>query len=294
MDETREVLLKDGTRVVLPSARLYRADTPSPIECVVCGTLVKPEAESERDRLGRILWRWDYCACMRRALPIAEMQMHEAEVVEAKHKTDDDWAREQHHEYNRIFPQWEQSARAPHQTFAKFRALPGNRFANERAQDWADTWPQTGFVLTGEAGTGKTHLVRAVVNAAIVAQRHFLYTSVPFLLEHLRPDQRHDSPTMSQVLDLHVRAPLVVWDDCGAEKHSDWTLERLYLLLDARYEANKPLIATTNLDPDALEEKWGTRNTSRLWEMADVWSVEGDDQRVAKAQSRVIPFGEPS
>ena len=257
----------------------------------MCGAVVTAEAATERDALGRILWRWNYCACMREALPLADAQLHAAETEDRTRDQDDQWFRDQHHVYNGVFPQWEQSAKAPNHTFATLRTTPGNRYARDRATQWAQTWPETGFILQGPAGTGKTHLARAVVNAAIVARRHYLYASVPFLLEHLRPSPRQDAITMMQVLDLHVRAPLVVWDDCGAEKHSDWTLERLYLLLDARYEANKPLIATTNLDPPALEAKWGARNTSRLWEMCEVWAVDGDDQRIAKAQARVIPFG---
>lgn len=288
MDETRTIQRDDGSRVVLPSTRLYRADTPEPIECAVCGAQVTATAQTNRDLLGRILWQWNYCDCMRAALPQVEAATRQEEAEERRQIARDQWTQDQHHQYHGIFPQWEQSRRVPEQTFDRFRVLPGNRAAYEFTRDWATRWPATGFILRGPAGTGKTHLVRAVAHTAIANQRHFLYTSVPFLLEHLRPDQRKDAPSMAQVLDLHVRAPLVVWDDCGAEKHSEWTLERLYLLLDARYEAQLPLVATTNLSLDQLKAKWGERNTSRLWEMCEVWAVEGDDQRLETARRRVL------
>ena len=92
---------------------------------------------------------------------------------------------------------------------------------------------------------------------------------------------------MDAVLKATTRADVVMWDDLGAEKPSDWALDRLYLLLDARYEVEKPLLATSNLSPGLLEERVGARIVSRLMEMGSVWEVPGADYRLLLARKRL-------
>jgi DNA replication protein DnaC len=92
---------------------------------------------------------------------------------------------------------------------------------------------------------------------------------------------------MTEVLQAHDRADVVVWDDLGAERPTEWTLDRIYLLLDARYEAEKPLLATTNLSMTELETNLRARITSRLLAMGPVWDVPGADYRLQQAKARL-------
>jgi hypothetical protein len=106
------------------------------------------------------------------------------------------------------------------------------------------------------------------------------------LLERLR------GPTavqMTAVLKAMTSADVVIWDDLGAEKPTEWALDRLYLLLDARYETERPLIATSNWTPSGLEARLGPRLVSRLLEMGPVWEVPGSDYRVLLAERRLRP-----
>lgn len=220
----------------------------------------------------------------------AALQHEEAQAKAQRDREAREEAERQFHiaqkKWDGVFPQWRQSARAPLQTFDTVRLHPGNQLALSRIRAWVDTWPREGFVLTGPVGTGKTHMVRCVVHEALKAQKHVLYTSVPYLLERLR-DQSRNGPTMEQVLDLHIQASVVVWDDLGAERPTDWTLDRLFLLVDARYEANRPLLATTNWSLKQLEERVGARIVSRLLEMNPVWALSGSDERVQLAKKRM-------
>ncbi len=186
-----------------------------------------------------------------------------------------------------MFPQLPRSKRANRQTFATFEPRPGTEQALAKVKAWANTWPREGFLLTGNVGTGKTHLVRAVVHTVLAAERHVLYTSTPYLLERLRPDARPDAPSMDTILNLHYRADVVVWDDLGTEKPSEWVTERLYLLVDTCYEAERPMLVTSNYGLDDLKGRVGDRIVSRLLEMGPVWAVGGDDARVQIARSRL-------
>jgi DNA replication protein DnaC len=156
--------------------------------------------------------------------------------------------------------------------------------SNASRSGWTSVNPTEGFLLTGRVGNGKTHLVRGVAHQMRAHYRTVLYTTVPYLLEHLRGPTGVD---MDAVLKATTRADVVMWDDLGAEKPSDWALDRLYLLLDARYEVEKPLLATSNLSPGLLEERVGARIVSRLMEMGSVWEVPGADYRLLLARKRL-------
>ena len=70
-------------------------------------------------------------------------------------------------------------------------------------------------------------------------------------------------------------------DDLGAEKRSDWVLEQLYALVNERYEAQRSILVTTNLDDKQLEEQIGQRTVSRLVEMCGACMIpmHGHDRR---------------
>ena len=284
MDNMQPVSMPDGTTIWIPSTTLFRVDEPTPVPCTHCGATVRAEKASDVPWEGRYYWRWQYCECMARAAAYARESADAAERAAETQQAFDLRQRD----YFQLFPQWQQSARVPDERFDTFRQGPGNQGAYREAERWVTAWPKTGLLLRGNTGTGKTHLIRAIGHVALAQHKHLLYTSVPFLLERLRPNS---GVSMDAVMDLHLKAELVIWDDVGAEKETEWTLDRLYLLLDARYEANKPLLATSNYTLKELETQLGARITSRLLEMCAVWEVKGPDERVARARQRVTQIG---
>ena len=68
-------------------------------------------------------------------------------------------------------------------------------------------------------------------------------------------------------------------DDLGAEKTSPWVLEQLYAIVNDRYEAERSIVVTTNLDREELAEQIGERTVSRLEEMCDVCPLFGATRR---------------
>jgi len=136
-----------------------------------------------------------------------------------------------------------------------------------------------GLLITGPVGTGKTHLMWAIYRAIAEAdpQRFgVISVKVVSLLARLRPggDESHD------YVSRLCRAPLLMLDDIGAQKGSEWVSERLYEIVDARYEAKLPIICTTNRKPDKLAETAGERVASRLIEMCEIFPVLGGDRRL--------------
>jgi len=69
-------------------------------------------------------------------------------------------------------------------------------------------------------------------------------------------------------------------DDVGAERTTDWVLEELYSIVNARYEDQRSMVITTNLDREALCDQITERTVSRLAEMCDPLPLQGHDRRM--------------
>ena len=92
------------------------------------------------------------------------------------------------------------------------------------------------------------------------------------------------SEEMQNIVDHYVCCDLLLIDDLGAQKNSEWSREVLYLLIDRRYRDVRPTIVTSNLTLDQISELIDDRIASRLAEMGPVIRLEaGDDERVTAA-----------
>jgi|tagenome__1003787_1003787.scaffolds.fasta_scaffold20914988_2 DNA replication protein DnaC len=137
-----------------------------------------------------------------------------------------------------------------------------------------------GLWFYGPVGTGKTSLAMLVSKAALDAGRTVAIYSLPRLLAEIRTtfDDGSDR-TYTDLLDRLTGVDLLHVDDVGAEKTSPWVLEQLYALINARYEEERSVVITTNLERDDLAEQITERTVSRLEEMCEVLPVTGADLR---------------
>jgi DNA replication protein DnaC len=137
-----------------------------------------------------------------------------------------------------------------------------------------------GLWMQGDVGTGKTTLAMIISKAALDAGRSVAIYSLPRLLNLLRESMDSDGG-MLDFLDRLSAVDLLHIDDLGAENRTDWVLEQLYSIVNARYEAERAIVATTNLMPDELAERLGPRTVSRLVEICgDPITLAGQDKRL--------------
>jgi len=137
-----------------------------------------------------------------------------------------------------------------------------------------------GLWFFGDVGTGKTTLAMLVSRSALDAGRSVAIYSLPRLLAEIRATFETDSEgSYVDFLDRLAAVDLLHIDDVGAERTSDWVLEQLYAIVNARYEDERSVIITTNLERDALVEQIKERTVSRLEEMCTLVPLYGEDAR---------------
>lgn len=133
------------------------------------------------------------------------------------------------------------------------------------------------LVLVGPVGSGKTHAAVAAARVAFDAWTEVRFLPVVELLDLLRPGGPEGAHLALAETDL------LVLDDLGSERPTDWTAERLYALVNRRWMEERPTILTSNLPPRELEVAVGARTYSRVvGSGAVVLKLTGEDRRRAR------------
>jgi DNA replication protein DnaC len=164
------------------------------------------------------------------------------------------------------------------------------REAYRLARGFVEAFPvvDRGLLLYGRHGVGKTHLAVGILKAAIRdkgARGYFFETRE--LLKLVRDTyNRSVDETEMDVLAPVLKADLLVLDDLGAERTSDWVQETLGLVVNTRYNERRPTIFTSNLtdpadntEPNSFMYQLGARTRSRLLEMCNWVEMQGVDIR---------------
>lgn len=177
-------------------------------------------------------------------------------------------------------------------SFANYHPAPGNGTqlqAFNYAFKLADEYPAVdrGLLFTGPVGTGKTHLSTAILRSLTGKGIPCLFYEFGALLKEI---QNSYNP-ISETSELTVLAPVheaevLVLDELGASKTSDWVRDTIMQIIGARYNERKLTIFTTNYSDsrchpseETLEDRIGVRLRSRLYEMCRTVIVTGEDYR---------------
>jgi DNA replication protein DnaC len=167
----------------------------------------------------------------------------------------------------------EETGRKQRELFQKVRRLKANglqdkalrdyTFANdlgynpemEKAHRYVERWPEmlessTGLLLWGGVGTGKSFFAGCIANALIDQCVPVLMTNFARILNTLTGLYSQDR---NNFIDSLNKYSLLILDDLGVERNSEFALEQVFSVIDSRYRSKKPMIVTTNLTLEELK-----------------------------------------
>lgn len=148
-----------------------------------------------------------------------------------------------------------------------------------------------GLILVGNNGAGKTHLACSIANKLIENGTPVIYGTLINLLAELRNSYDTDNNISEmEIIKLYENVDLLIIDDLGKEKPSEWGLEKLFTIINSRYENNLPVIITTNYNQNSLLERLSLNGEietaksiiSRLYEMCYLVKIDDIDHRIKK------------
>ena len=144
-----------------------------------------------------------------------------------------------------------------------------------------------GFFFFGDRGTGKTTLAMLIAQHALRARRTVAIYTAPWLLSQIRSTyERGAEQTYIELMERLAAVDLLQLDDMAVASQTDWTLEQLYTIVNRRYEDQRSVVLTADVEsPEQLGEHTGPRTASRLVEMCEPVPLKGADKRVAVRSS---------
>lgn len=250
-----------------------------------CGKCGKPKARIKRNSLGEKLYFNMSCGCKSDFVPSPEKK---TEPI--------DWAKRMEEQQAKAEQERKEHAeKLRSRAFADIRLKQwtfenddnANAHISSVAQKYADNfWTMRqrgkGLLLYGGVGTGKTYIAACIINALVEQGTSCKLTNFSRLANEWMAREFTEKQNFVDGLNTY---DLLVIDDLGSERSTDFMNELIYSVIDTRHKSGKPLIVTTNLSGDNLKhpnDVTAERVYSRLFEMCIPVEVKGTDRRKLK------------
>jgi DNA replication protein DnaC len=175
------------------------------------------------------------------------------------------------------------------------------------AKRFVEDYPvvECGLLVLGPCGVGKTHLAVSILKAIIYSHGAAgLFYDFRDLLKKIQNSYNPISQTSEmQILDPVLGSEVLVLDDLGSERPTEWVRDTFAYILNTRYNQKSTTLITSNFDDqvrehkilsngsrvsteESLEDRIGLRLRSRLYEMCKVIRIEGSDFRINVKQAQ--------
>ena len=174
-------------------------------------------------------------------------------------------------------------------TFDKYEVREENKKVFEMAKKYVDRFQDMykknqGLLLYGPVGTGKSFTAACIGNYLLDNAKPVIMTSFVKILQDIWENDRE-----AEYITILNSASLLIIDDLGTERETDYALEKVYNIIDSRVRANKPMIITSNLELNDMMECEDVRKKriyDRILECCYPMYVGGKSFRMMKAAQR--------
>lgn len=261
----------NGLPQVLKTIPLEPACSGENRKCTICGAIIRPMPNIFSPGKG---WVWPKCQC---EIDAYVARKNEEEVRERQARID------------RFYGLFSMPARFRDRRLDNFLPDAGNQEAYKVVTRFQATIDQrlaegAGVWITGKAGNGKTHLAAALYHAAREAGNTAVFVTVADLFAKLKSTYGEGAKISEwDLMGPLQQARLLVLDDLGKEKPSEWARERLFIVVNQRYENRRSTVVTTNLSPEVLSERLGEATIDRLTGMCRYLEITSDSRRWTEA-----------
>ena len=179
-------------------------------------------------------------------------------------------------------------------TFENYKITNKNKKAYDNAKKYANKLinraTDKGLFITGTYGVGKTYLASCIANEVIKNKITVVFGTLIQLLDYIKDTYKDSDMSDKEYLNLYYSVDLLIIDDLGKEKPTEWVLEKLFLIVNNRYNNYLPIVITTNYNRNQLRERLCVNKNysmvdsiiSRLYEMCGGIEIKDEDHRMSK------------
>lgn len=280
-------------QTITSSTTKNQISEPDPKKCQFCGNILPWRPLEHPLITGKVLvWLKPFrCECPESEIYWEKYDREEAERLAEEQRKESE--RERMEKVKRLFRRSQLPERFKLRTFENYILL-GNKeqeLALRTAEKYVLKFNEiraqgTGLIFTGQVGTGKSHLAAAITMALIESGYSVIFGTVTSLLGHIKATYDEDNKiTERQIMDQLINVSLLVIDDLGKEKPTPWVEQMLYEIINTRYENNRPVIITSNIDISEISDNYprtGQAIESRIIEMCHGVRCEWEDYRKSR------------
>lgn len=174
-------------------------------------------------------------------------------------------------------------------SFSYYKDRPENRKAHKIALNYVEKFGEMkasnqGLIFYGPVGTGKSYTSACIANALMYKNIPVIMTSFVKILQDIQGNSNE-----ADYIQILNSASLLIIDDLGTERSTDYALEKVYNVIDSRTRANKPMILTTNLTLEEMLYKADIRYKrvyDRIFETCYPVEISGTSFREQEAAER--------
>ena len=199
------------------------------------------------------------CTCQKAQVYWNEKDKQDYEITRRKHFRE---------VINKIYKQNYIGRKFQDLNFENFNSNSENELAIVISKDYVNkniTSANTnGLIIMGESGVGKTHLAASIANKLIENDKIVLMGRLTTLLDMIKETFKDNTKSENELIELYSNVDMIIIDDLGTEKISNWALEKLYTIIENRNENRLPIIITTRFDKQGLIERFSQSQDEQL------------------------------